>query len=110
MSVEDTYRLLFLEISLKPTDLKKLILKVLSLEILQYRFLIFKSSLAYLIVFFRDNFPNPLDLFCVSEINIEIPACALIKSISNKSTKPNFSSVSVLQITNQICLVCSIGS
>ena len=46
MSVEDTYRLLFLEISLKPTDLKKFILKVLSLEILQYRFLIFKSSLA----------------------------------------------------------------
>ena len=34
MSVEDTYRLLFLEISLKPTDLKKFILKVLSLEIL----------------------------------------------------------------------------
>ena len=51
MSVEDTYRLLFLEISLKPTDLKKFILKVLSLEILQYRFLIFKSSPAYLIIF-----------------------------------------------------------
>ena len=110
MSVEDTYRLLFLEISLKPTDLKKFILKVLSLEILQYRFLIFKSSLAYLIIFFKDNFPYPFDLFREPEINIEIPACDLVKSISNKSTKPNCSSVSILQITNRICLVCSIGS
>ena len=110
MSVEDTYRLLFLGISLKPIDLKKFILKVLWLEILQYRFLIFKSSLAYSIIFFRDDFPYPLNLFWVSEINIEIPAWDLVKSISNKSTKPNCSSVSVLQITNRICLVCSIGS